>query len=335
MGAETMADLDVWIAELDRPNVVDALARQREHRKGTWVARGLFVPAMLFVISTLAIPLTFLYLGLFETSVVLLIVPGLIFLVLASSADRLLQNPAKQESQPLFLTSAGFLLVPLLGMVSTLHIAVALYPFNDSYAFPLLSGAALIGIGVGSQFGFLQPLWRLIAGVMAPVGGFVVLWCALAQASMLFADADVGYVDLFTLDLHVHLQWAVIAALLVLVGLMLLERRWSRAWTLRDGTAFFLLVAACVGVGGMGWLPWCQLLVPAGVYVLARLWRGKALQVLAIIAFITILIAAYRQAEVSFVIKAGLFALLAVGLAGGAMFVGRRVAGSQREAGRS
>ena len=265
MGAETMADLDGWIAELDRPNVVDALARQREHRKGTWVARGLFVPAMLFVISTLAIPLTFLYLGLFETSVVLLIVPGLIFLVLASSADRLLQNPAKQESQPLFLTSAGFLLVPLLGMVSTLHIAVALYPFNDSYAFPLLSGAALIGIGVGSQFGFLQPLWRLIAGVMAPVGGFVVLWCALAQASMLFADADVGYVDLFTLDLHVHLQWAVIAALLVLVGLMLLERRWSRAWTLRDGTAFFLLVAACVGDAlGLRRLPTLQSDAPGG-----------------------------------------------------------------------
>ena len=125
-------------------------------------------------------------------------------------------------------------------------------------------------------------------------------------------------------------------ALLVLAGLMLLERRWSRAWTLRDGTAFFLLVAACVGAGGcFGWLPWCQLLVPVGVFVLARLWRGQALQVLAIIAFIAVLIAAYRQAEVSFVIKAGLFAILAIGLAVSAAVVGRRVAVSQQGAGGS
>ena len=36
-----MAELDRWIEGLDRPDVADALARQREHRKGTWVARGL------------------------------------------------------------------------------------------------------------------------------------------------------------------------------------------------------------------------------------------------------------------------------------------------------
>ncbi|MGB1082285.1 MAG: hypothetical protein ACPG4D_07220 [Alphaproteobacteria bacterium] len=325
-----MADLDRWIEGLNRPDVAEALARQREHRKGTWVARGLMVPALQFGIGTLSIPLGFLYFGLLETGVALLIVPGLIFLGLASVVDRSLQNPAKQASQPLFLTSAGFLLVPLLGVVATLHIAIALYPFNDAYAFPFLSGAAVMAIGVGSQWGFLQPLWRLIAGLMAPVGGFVVLWCALGQASVLFAGAFLDDVD--QNSLRMHMQWAVIAALLVLAGLMLLERRWSRAWTLRDGTAFFLLVAACVGAGGdFGWLPWCQLLVPAGVFALARLWRGQALQVLAVIAFIAILIAAYRQAEVSFVIKAGLFALLAIGLAAGAVVVGRRVALQQQQ----
>ena len=31
-----MAELDRWIEGLDRPDVADALARQREHRKGTW-----------------------------------------------------------------------------------------------------------------------------------------------------------------------------------------------------------------------------------------------------------------------------------------------------------
>ena len=60
-------------------------------------------------------------------------------------------------------------------------------------------------------------------------------------------------------------------------------------------------------------------------------WRGQALQVLAVIAVIAILIAAYRQAEVSFVIKAGLFALLAIGLAVGAVVVGRRVALQQQQ----
>ena len=324
-----MAELDRWIEGLDRPDVADALARQREHRKGTWVARGLMVPALLFGLSTLSIPLGFLYFGLLETGVALLIVPGLIFLGLAYLVDRSLQNPVRQASQPLFLTSAGFLLVPLLGVVATLHIAIALYPFNDAYAFPFLSGAAVMAIGVGSQWGFMQPLWRLIAGLMAPVGGFVVLWYALGQASTLFTYGDLDYVD--QTELRMHMQWVVIAALPVLAGLMLLERRWSRAWTLRDGTAFFLLIAACIGAGGGGgWLPWCQLLVPAGVFVLARLWRGQALQVLAIIAFIAILIAAYRQADVSFVIKAGLFALLAVGLAGGAVVVGRSAAGSQQ-----
>jgi hypothetical protein len=326
-----MAELDRWIEGLDRPDVADALARQREHRKGTWVARGLMVPALLFGLSTLSIPLGFLYFGLLETGVALLIVPGLIFFGLAYLVDRSLQNPVRQASQPLFLTSAGFLLVPLLGVVATLHIVIALYPFNDAYAFPFLSGAAVMAIGVGSQWGFMQPLWRLIAGLMAPVGGFVVLWCALGQASVLFAGVSFDYVD--QNSLRIQMQWAVIAALLVLTGLMLLERRWPRAWTLRDGTAFFLLAAACVGAGGgFGWLSWCQLLVPAGVFVLARLWRGQALQVLAIIAFIAILIAAYRQAEVSFVIKAGLFSLLAIGLAGGAVVVGRRVPVSQQGA---
>ena len=185
-----MADLDRWIEGLNRPDLAEALARQREHRKGTWVARGLMVPALQFGIGTLAIPLGFLYFGLLETGVALLIVPGLIFLGLASVVDRSLQNPAKQASLPLFLTSAGFLLVPLLGVVATLHIAIALYPFNDAYAFPFLSGAAVMAIGVGSQWGFLQPLWRLIAGLMAPVGGFVVLWCALGQASVLFAGGS-------------------------------------------------------------------------------------------------------------------------------------------------
>ncbi|MEC7140123.1 MAG: hypothetical protein VXX01_02200, partial [Pseudomonadota bacterium] len=317
---------------LNRPDVAEALARQREHRKGTWVARGLMVPALLFGLSTLSIPLGFLYFGLLETGVALLIVPGLIFLGLASVVDRNLQNPAKHASQPLFLTSAGFLLVPLLGVVATLHIAIALYPVNDAYAFPFLSGAAVLAIGVGSQWGFLQPLWRLIAGLMAPVGGFVVLWCALGQASVMFAGGSFDYVDQNTL--RMHMQWVLIAALPVLAGLMLLERRWPRAWTLRDGTAVFLLVAACVGAGGgFGWLPWCQLLVPAGVFVLARLWRGQALQVLALIAFIAVLIAAYRQAEVSFVIKAGLFALLAIGLAVGAAVVGRRVAIEKQQQG--
>ena len=93
-----MADLDRWIEGLNRPDVAEALARQREHRKGTWVARGLMVPALQFGIGTLAIPLGFLYFGLLETGVALLIVPGLIFLGLASVVDRSLQNPAKQAS---------------------------------------------------------------------------------------------------------------------------------------------------------------------------------------------------------------------------------------------
>ncbi len=74
-----MADLDRWIEGLNRPDVAEALARQREHRKGTWVARGLMVPALQFGIGTLSIPLGFLYFGLLETGVALLIVPGLVF----------------------------------------------------------------------------------------------------------------------------------------------------------------------------------------------------------------------------------------------------------------
>lgn len=302
-----MTDFANWLGA--QPDALkSAYAEQSQKGSGIWLTRALMVPAVFFGISFAAFPISLLYWMISEALDMdlsrFLVIPGAVFTLIMVLLDRW-DSRSRTRDRSQVLAAAALMLIPVLGLVAGGHFHFFLIDWL-SYSWE----AVVLG-SVFFSFGLLVVL-------LVRQGATQLLAAAFVAPGLLLLTGD--RLDHWGVS-DQTIFWGHCFGLVIWTGLMALaERHLARLWSLRDAGALAALIYAAVASTLVDW-PTLMLAVPVLIFIMARFWRGRIVQVLSICCFVGILIVTYYNTDLSFLIKAAIFGGLAVVLLGGGLML--------------